>query len=218
MVAALRQLIQARAGISWAVDLPAATAALVTSFTDQLFKDGLVDKIIKLLDSISLKTELDRHKFLERSSGGGNMGGVLSADVARARHEQDIAEFVQEQRLGLAECLLYWTSQTPFGKDDIVKVLKSLQKVSVLMPGNDSRLVATEGRRVTIRVDGALGGGGGGGVEEEGEFGVMDPVSLCLFHTLLASFNIEDYNARKCRHLRECTLWQGLVTPYYIKQ
>ena len=189
-MAALRQLIQARKGVSWAVDLPPATANLVNSFTDQLLKEGLVEKILHLLDTISVDEELARHRLLDRNSGGGDMGGVLRTDVVASRHQQAISEFVNEQRSTLAECLLYWTSQSPFGKEDTVKILKYLQKVSVVTPRNCVH--ASGSGRVTVRVEGRDGFTAS---EEEGEYGVMDPVSLCLFHTLLACFNIGDNTA-----------------------
>ena len=38
--------------------------------------------------------------------------------VALMRHQEYIAGLVREQRQGLAECLFYWMSQTPFRKEN----------------------------------------------------------------------------------------------------
>jgi len=191
-VAALRQLIQARDGVTWAVNLPAATANLVTSFTDQLYREGVVDKILRLLDVISVERELERHTFLAKKGGVGAVGRVSYVGVALSKHQEDIASFVREQRQGLAECLLYWTSQTPFGKEDTMKIVKYLQKVSVQTAHNCPPGAGGEESQGEGAMEGHLTRGM---EEEEGMYRAMDSVSLCLFHTLLACFNIGDHTA-----------------------
>ena len=190
-MAALRQLIQARDGVTWALNLPPATAALVNSFTEQLYREGVVDKILRLLDNISVERELERHAFLEKKGGGGTIGVVSDVGVALARHQEDIAGLVREQRQGLAECLLYWTSQTPFGKEETMKMIKYLRKVPVRTAHNCTPGTGGDESQGGGAIEGYLSRG----VEEERLYGAMDPVSLCLFHTLLACFNIGDYTA-----------------------
>ena len=117
IVSALRTLIQAREGVSWTLGLSPATLNLVTNFTNQLFEDGLVDKILALLTSINVDEELTR---LGKGKG-----------VGGPQHRQEIIDFVTEQRTGLAECLLYWACQNPFPEKETLKVLQYLQKVKV---------------------------------------------------------------------------------------
>ena len=197
IVAALRQLVQAREGVSWASQLPPPTSHLVNTFTDQLFKDGLLDRILSLLDSICVDDELGRLEklsVLNMSSWivSNSVSGKMMRTEILAKHQQEISEFVKEQRTGLAECLLYWACQTPFGKDNTLKVVKFLQKVTVVT------LLSAAADGTSIDAAGASSGREDGAVlktEGAGVFGVMDPVSLCLFHTLLACFNLGDRTA-----------------------
>lgn len=117
IVSALRTLIQAREGVAWTIGLSPAIVTLVTTFTDQLFEEGLVGKILALLDSITVEGELS---ILARGKG-----------IGRARHRQEIVELVTEQRAVLADCLLFWACQNPFPRKETLKVLQCLKKVQV---------------------------------------------------------------------------------------
>jgi len=67
IVHALRMLLQARAGRTWALPgLSTDVIAAVTSFTDLLINDGLIEKLIGLFVSFSLvfSNSLLLHNFL----------------------------------------------------------------------------------------------------------------------------------------------------------
>ena len=112
------------------VGLPPATDQLVTSFTDQLISDGLVTRILSLLDSLSVEGEL---AALEKGRA-----------VGPAHHRRQIEELVRDQRACLADCLFVWAVQTPPGKDHTLQIIKHLKKVkvdsgkSVVAAGSDS--------------------------------------------------------------------------------
>ena len=146
--------------MSWTLGLSSATVSLVTTFTNQLFEDGLVDKILSLLDSINVEAELKK------------LGEVRG--IGSAQHRQDIIDFVTEQRTLLADCLLYWASQNPFPREQTIKILRYLQKVQVETPLSGGIVVSTLPNT------------------QPNVYKCMDAVSLLLFHTLLACFNIGD--------------------------
>lgn len=174
MVASLRTLIQAREGVSWTLGLNQATVNLVTAFTDQLFGDGLVGKILDLINTISVEGEL------EKLAKGRAIGD--------AKHRRQIVDYINEQRSCLADCLLYWACQNPFPHGETLKLYKHLQKMKV-EPTQEEGQVAGGGQQVRSEV--SLGVGS----SEKKENVCLDAVSLSLFHALLACFNIGDSTA-----------------------
>lgn len=148
--------------------------SLVTSFTDQLFTDGLVDKILSLLDKIDVQQEL------ESLSKGRAVGGPS--------HRQQLAELIQEQRTCLADCLFYWACQNPFPKEATLKIFHHLKKLK--LTDEDSSSTAPSSLAAPPPSSSP-------GVPKP-----LDPVALSLFQTLLACFNIGDItsgeNTRGC--------------------
>ena len=154
--------------MSWTLGLSSATVGLITSFTDQLFADGLVDKVLNLLDKIDVEKEIDN------LSKGRAVGGL--------RHRQQLVELIQEQRTCLADCLFYWACQNPLPKEATLKLLRYLKKVKLSDDGGSSSTVPSIF---------------GPPPSSSSSFSSsppkpLDPVVLSLFHTLLACFNIGD--------------------------
>lgn len=169
--------------MSWTLGLSSATVGLVTSFTDQLFADGLVDKILNLLDKIDVEKELDN------LSKGRAVGGP--------RHRQQLAELIQEQRTCLADCLFYWACQNPLPKEATLKILNYLKKLKLSDDGDSSSTVPS-------------GFGPPPPSSSSSPLKPLDPIVLSLFHTLLACFNIGDVlsgeNGRPVREECACLL------------
>ena len=134
IVSALRTLIQAREGVAWTAGLSTSIVNLITAFTDQLFEEGLVGKILSLLDSITVEGELN---ILAKGKG-----------VGGPQHRQEIVDLVTEQRSLLADCLLYWACQNPFPKAETLKVLRYLQKVQVGTPSSSGGHAHPPGQEV----------------------------------------------------------------------
>ena len=59
IVNSLKILVQARKGISWAVDTSEQVVNLVTKYTDKLVDKGLVDQILTLLGQLNLEKEIN---------------------------------------------------------------------------------------------------------------------------------------------------------------
>ncbi|XP_064397234.1 nuclear pore complex protein Nup205-like isoform X2 [Halichondria panicea] len=127
LVSALRTLVQAREGVCWTLDLPPHTSHFVTSFTNDLMifdkgtGEGIVDRILSLLDTITVTTEL------ERLSKGRAIGDP--------KHKARLVYFIEEIRTALADCLLYWAIQNPFNEGNSLKLIRYLSKVTLDTPG-----------------------------------------------------------------------------------
>lgn len=58
LVTTLKDLFQAREGISWCVELPPDVTNLISRYTDSLVADGILNKIIDLLDTLDITKEV----------------------------------------------------------------------------------------------------------------------------------------------------------------
>lgn len=58
LVASLKEMFQARFGISWCTDASQDVTQLVTNYTDSLVADGIMDKIIELLEKLDITKEV----------------------------------------------------------------------------------------------------------------------------------------------------------------
>lgn len=113
LVYCLRSLIQAREGTSWTLGLGDEMNQLISSFTDDLLQSGLTEKILSLLSSIQVETELSA---LEKGRG-----------VGGPKHRQQLTSLITEQRLVLADCLFCWACQNPLPKADVFAILQYLK-------------------------------------------------------------------------------------------
>ena len=93
LLRALKILVQAREGVSWSYELDGNISTLIMNFTNGLFENGVVEKILKLLDGLSVEGELEKlHK-----------GRAVGDD----RHGAQLVDLIEEERSLLAECLFY---------------------------------------------------------------------------------------------------------------
>ena len=121
LLRALKILIQAREGISWSYELDANVSTLIMNFTNELFENGLVEKILKLLKGFSVEGELDKlHK-----------GRAVGDD----RHRVQLVDLIEEQRSLLSECLFYWACQNPFPSEQAIAMLRHLKNLPVPTDG-----------------------------------------------------------------------------------
>ena len=122
LVTSLRSLIQARDGLSWTLGLTSNVSDMISKFTDELLHDGLVEEILKQVSAI------DTDKELENLSKG--------QAIKDTRHRQQIIDLIEDTKHAMMDCLFYWSCQTPFDKDNIMKLLKELKKVSATSEGH----------------------------------------------------------------------------------
>lgn len=60
LVTPLKELMQARSGVSWCTDASQEVTQFVTSYTDGLVNDGLLDRIIEMLEKLDISKEVRR--------------------------------------------------------------------------------------------------------------------------------------------------------------
>ncbi|KAL9696163.1 hypothetical protein quinque_015448 [Culex quinquefasciatus] len=114
LVASLKELFQARAGVSWCTDAPQEITQLITAYTDGLVADGLLDKIVDLLGELDVTKELD----------------VLTTNRALGppKHHRQVLDLFEEIRVLLATCLFNWAAQCGLPKGTTVKLIRHLAK------------------------------------------------------------------------------------------
>lgn len=114
LVTALKDLMQARQGISWCTDTSAEITQFVTAFTDDLVKDGLLDKIIELLDHLEISKEVE----------------LLSNNRALGppKHHRQVLDLFGDIRALLATTLFNYSAQNGLPKETTLKLINYLSK------------------------------------------------------------------------------------------
>ncbi|XP_037026300.1 nuclear pore complex protein Nup205 [Bradysia coprophila] len=114
LVSSLKELCQAREGISWCVELSSEVTRLVTSYTDSLVADGLLNRIVDLLDTLDITKEME----------------ILSENRALGspKHHRQVISLFEEIRLQLASTLFCWSAQCGLKKDTTIKLINYLAK------------------------------------------------------------------------------------------
>lgn len=119
LVGALRMLIQARKGRTWALPgLSDDLVATATRFTDQVMNENLVSRILNLLETISVTSELSR----------------LQQPTFRAlgppKHRKMVTDKITEIQQGLADCLFCWSCQASLSRQEVLLLIGHLAKDS----------------------------------------------------------------------------------------
>lgn len=114
LVTTLKQLFQARRGISWCVDAPQDVINLITIYTDSLIADGILIKILDLLEKLDLTQER----------------AILSENRALGppKHYRQVIDFFEEIRLQLATTLFCHAAQDGLPRDVTLKLITYLSK------------------------------------------------------------------------------------------
>ncbi|XP_046581767.1 nuclear pore complex protein Nup205-like [Haliotis rubra] len=114
LVNSLRILLQSREGRTWTLGMPSDLAHLIQTFTSQLVEEGLVNKILDLIRSVSEVTEMDK----------------LQKDRALGppKHRKQVVELFREIKLSLAECLFCLACQQPLSKGDTLRLIAHLRE------------------------------------------------------------------------------------------
>lgn len=110
----LKDLFQAREGISWSLDASPDVCKLVTRFTDSLVASGLLMRIVEQLDQLDITKEL----------------ALLSENRAlgKPKHHRQVLDLFEEIRLQLATTMFCWSAQCGLPKDVTVRLIGYLAK------------------------------------------------------------------------------------------
>ena len=122
ITATLKELFKARNGISWCTDAAPEVINTITQFTDQLVQEGVLEKLVELLEQLDFSVEL----------------GILTDNRAlgNAKHRRQVVDLFQDIRLLLALSLFNWSAQCGLPKRVTLRLIDLLSKYS---PNDDSR-------------------------------------------------------------------------------
>lgn len=106
---ALKYLMQSRLGVSWCLDVSSDITQFVTSYTDSLVNEGILKKIIEILDSLDITKELD----------------ILTTNRALGppKHHRMVLDLYEEIRQNLATALFNYSAQSGLPKDVTIQLI-----------------------------------------------------------------------------------------------
>ncbi|KOC62474.1 Nuclear pore complex protein Nup205 [Habropoda laboriosa] len=113
LTSTLRMLIQARMGHSWKIDAPIALLRHITEYTNKLQEDGLLDRILSLLEKMDPVKE---QELLEKNRA---LGGP--------KHRYMVMKLYNDSRQDLADILYLWSAQSALPNSILFRLLSLLQ-------------------------------------------------------------------------------------------
>ncbi|XP_018377044.1 PREDICTED: nuclear pore complex protein Nup205 [Trachymyrmex cornetzi] len=113
LTSVLRTLVHTRIGHSWAVDAPVALTRHITDYTNKLQEDGLLNRVLSLLEEMDPTKEQD---LLQQNRA---LGG--------AKHHQMVMKLYNDTRQDLADILYLWSAQSSLPNIILFRLLSILQ-------------------------------------------------------------------------------------------
>jgi nuclear pore complex protein Nup205 len=110
LISALKDLMQARLGVSWCTDASNDITSLVTSFTDSLVSEGILRKIIESLDNLEITKELE---LLTKNRA-----------LGPPKHHRMVLDLFEEIRQNLATALFNYSAQSGLPKDATILLIR----------------------------------------------------------------------------------------------
>lgn len=115
---ALRLLINARSGVLWrTADMRDDVEKLITDYTNELLKNGIIIRLLDLLKSLDLSKEID--KLQQNAALGG------------PKHRRQVIDLFNEIRLLLAETVFLWSANCGLVKDCTVALIGYLREAKL---------------------------------------------------------------------------------------
>lgn len=119
LVSALKDLMQARVGVSWCTDLSSDVTHLITSYTDSLVTEGVLKKIINEIESLDIVKELD---LLTKNRA-----------LGPPKHHRMVLDLFEEIRQNLAMSLFNFSAQSGLPKDVTIQLIRMFELFSILL-------------------------------------------------------------------------------------
>lgn len=110
LISALKDLMQARLGVSWCTDVSNDITLLVTSFTDSLVAEGILKKIIDTIDALDITKELD---LLTKNRA-----------LGPPKHHRMVLDLYEEIRQNLATALFNYSAQSGLPKETTIQLIR----------------------------------------------------------------------------------------------
>ncbi|XP_011495942.1 PREDICTED: nuclear pore complex protein Nup205 [Ceratosolen solmsi marchali] len=114
LTSTLRTLVQARVGHSWMLDIPMTLTKQITEYTNKMQQDGLLDRILYLLEEMDPTKEQD---LLQQNRA---LGG--------AKHHYMVMKLFNDTRQDLSDILYMWSAQSSLPSTVMFRLLSLLQK------------------------------------------------------------------------------------------
>ncbi|XP_063977715.1 nuclear pore complex protein Nup205 [Diachasmimorpha longicaudata] len=114
LTSALRTLVYARIGHSWVLDTPITLTKKITEYTNKMQEDGLLDRILSLLE------ELDPTQEQELLQQNRALGGP--------KHHQMVMKLYNDTRQDLADILYLWSAQSSLPMPITHRLIALLQR------------------------------------------------------------------------------------------
>lgn len=135
LVAALKELMQARLGVSWCTDAANDVLQLVTSYTDELVSQGLLDKIINLLQELDVSKEVRGDFFLGKKVFFLEKFFFFQVELLMSnralgppKHHRQVLNLFEDIRLLLANTLFNYSAQCGLPREATIKLINYLSK------------------------------------------------------------------------------------------
>lgn len=112
LISALKDLMQARLGVSWCTDVSSDITLLVTSYTDSLVSEGILRKIIEALGNLDITKELE---LLTKNRA-----------LGPPKHHRMVLDLFEEIRQNLAMALFNYSAQSGLPKDVTIQLIRKL--------------------------------------------------------------------------------------------
>ncbi|XP_076547849.1 nuclear pore complex protein Nup205 isoform X1 [Osmia lignaria lignaria] len=118
LTSTLRMLVQARMGHSWKIDAPIALLRHITEYTNKLEKDGLLHRIVSLLETMD---PLKEQELLEKNRA---LGG--------SKHRYMVMKLYNDSRQDLADILYLWSAQSSLPNEILFHLVPYLQTKQIV--------------------------------------------------------------------------------------
>jgi nuclear pore complex protein Nup205 len=109
LVSTLKNLFQARTGVSWCTESSADVTQLITNYTDTLVADGCLNKIIDLLGSLDITEETEKL--------------TNNRALGPPKHHHQVIDLFEEIRMQLATALFNWSAQCGLPRATTTKLI-----------------------------------------------------------------------------------------------
>lgn len=110
LVSSLKDLMQARLGVSWCTDVSNDITHLVTSYTDSLVAEGILKRIIESIEALDIAKELD---LLTKNRA-----------LGPPKHHRMVLDLFEEIRQNLATTLFNYSAQSGLPKDATIQLIR----------------------------------------------------------------------------------------------
>lgn len=115
LACALKDLMQARLGVSWCTDASTDVTMIVTSYTDALVNEGILRRIIDLLDTLDISKELE---LLTKNRA-----------LGPPKHHRMVMDLFEEIRLSLSMTLFNYAAQSGLPRDVTMSLISEFTDI-----------------------------------------------------------------------------------------